>query len=47
MNLLREIYQDSKFASSWKEILGSVGFMTPEMTTINYKVGQPMGSYSS
>jgi hypothetical protein len=34
-------------AKSWEYILSDREFMTPEGFPIKYKVGQPMGSYSS
>jgi hypothetical protein len=44
--LLEKIFGD-KVAKSWQELLSSREFLTPEGDLLKYKVGQPMGSYSS
>jgi len=45
--LLGIIFQDSSFASAWKNLLVERKFSTPEGNRIQYSVGQPMGAYSS
>nr|UPW42080.1 MAG: putative RNA dependent RNA polymerase [Inner Mongolia sediment mitovirus 5] len=45
--LIREIFSDERFASSWANLLTKREFLTPEGQTVMYAVGQPMGAYSS
>jgi len=44
--LLSKIF-DENLSSNWKGLLIDRGYETPEGSTIFYKVGQPMGAYSS
>jgi hypothetical protein len=46
MRLLSHMY-NMKFASSWEKHLGDISFETLDGNSIKYKVGQPMGTYSS
>jgi hypothetical protein len=45
--LLGTMFQDSNFASAWKNLLVNREYSTPEGNCIQYAVGQPMGAYSS
>jgi hypothetical protein len=46
MRLLSHMY-NMKYASAWEKHLGDISFKTLEGNSIKYKVGQPMGTYSS
>lgn len=45
--LIEEIFNESRFADAWRNLLTNRKFLTPEGDAISYSVGQPMGAYSS